>query len=66
MEKEQQLKAALELAIDIIESYEMDMRNSHRKDGGILDICLEESGFCQGRIYKQALSRIRKLAGDAL
>ena len=64
--EEQQLRAALVYAIDIIESYELDMRNSHRDDGGILDICLADSGFCQGRIYEQAMSKIRKLAGDAL
>ena len=58
------LRAALEYAVDIIESYELDVRNSDKDSGGILDINLKDVGFCQGRIYQQALGRIRKLAGD--
>lgn len=51
------LLAALEYAIDIIEAYQMDIRNSEWTG-----VDLEEKGFCQGRIYLRAIERIRALA----
>lgn len=46
-------KNALEYAIQIIESYEMDIRNWNK--GSLLN-----EGFCQGKIYKNALNSIQK------
>lgn len=48
---------ALDYAISIILSYEMELRNSC----DMLGINLIERGFCQGRIYKEALQRIDTL-----
>lgn len=42
---------ALSYALQVIESYEMDIRNWH--DGQLLD-----EGFCQGTIYKTARAHI--------
>lgn len=52
---------ALDFAIAVIESYEMDIRNSEWTG-----VDLVEVGFCQGRIYKQALPRIKAAMGKAL
>lgn len=51
------IKQALEHAKDIIESYEMDIRNWDK--GRLL-----REGFCQGRMYKRALKRVRELEGE--
>jgi len=48
------LLKGLEYAVKIIEQYESDIRNS--KD--LIGIDLAEKGFCQGVIYKEALSKI--------
>lgn len=56
-----QLNAALELAVAVIESYEMDIRNSEWTG-----VDLVECGFCQGTIYKNAVSRIKLAAFGAM
>lgn len=53
-----QLHRALDYAIDIIESYEIDVRNSEP----IVGIDLAKRGFCQGSIYKQAVQRVKDIA----
>jgi len=62
------LEAALEYAISIIESYQMDLRASaetlsaatlNRLAAGD---SLATVGFCQGRIYADAIGRIRRIA----
>jgi len=63
------LRAALEHAIDVIESYQMDLRNSNR--AGIIvsgegDKTLAEIGFCQGSTYRKAVDRIRRIAEGTL
>jgi len=48
------LKKALDYAIEIIEAYEYDCKH--------LDEYLRDNdpkGFCQGKVYKNALTRIR-------
>lgn len=47
---------ALKYAVEIVESYEMDIRNAETTIG----INLVEKGFCQGRIYKNATKEIRR------
>lgn len=51
------MEEALDYAISIIESYEMDIRNSYN----VIGINIKEKGFCQGRTYKNALRRIDAL-----
>lgn len=53
-----QLTAALKVAIGIIESYQMDIRNSEWTG-----VDLEAKGFCQGTVYRLALYDIYKAAG---
>jgi hypothetical protein len=48
------LEDALDYAITIIESYQMDIK--YWDDGRLL-----KEGFCQGTIYKKALEVIKKL-----
>lgn len=58
----------VEYAIMVIESYQMDLRNSEQVLGReglaalVLGKSLAEAGFCQGRIYTGAIERIRELA----
>jgi len=54
MAKITQLEEALSVAINIIESYQADIRE--RKD-------LMDEGFCQGTVYSEAISDIKKIAG---
>lgn len=49
------LREALDYALAIIESYEMDIRNS--------GLNLVGQGFCQGDIYRNARQDIRDIAG---
>lgn len=56
-ERQEALETALDYAICIIESYQMNIRNSHE----IIGCDLVEKGFCQGTIYKYALRVIDKL-----
>jgi len=55
------LKEALKYAIRIIESYEMDIRNSEWTG-----ISLKGKGFCQGTIYTEAIADIKRKAGESL
>lgn len=48
------IEKALEYAINIISSYEMDIRDWDK--GRLI-----KDGFCQGRIYKKALERIEEI-----
>jgi len=48
---------ALKHATSIIESYELDIRNSEE----VIDINLVDKGFCQGSIYKNALENINNI-----
>lgn len=50
------LETALDYAIQIIESYELDIKNSKE----IFGIDLAKRGFCQGIVYKVALGIIEK------
>lgn len=52
------LREALEYAIFIMESYQMDIRNSWH-----LGVDLTQGGFCQGDIYQRAIEDIRHKAG---
>jgi hypothetical protein len=52
---------ALDYAIKIIESYQLDIRNSKN----IIGFDLERKGFCQGEIYKEALEKIERLKRGA-
>jgi len=52
-EKIQKLEDAVQYAMHIIESYEMDIRDSEWTG-----VDLVEKGFCQGRIYKNAILNI--------
>lgn len=63
MENEEikKLNKALDYAIQIIESYQMDIRNSAQfVDGGET---LSDIGFCQGSIYLNSIKDIKKIAG---
>lgn len=51
------LVEALKHAVSIIESYELDIRNSKETAG----VDLLELGFCQGSIYKTAVEDINKM-----
>lgn len=59
LEKSRNLLEALEYAIKVIENYELDCRNlsSYIKDGYSI------KGFCQGRIYKEAIGDTKRIAG---
>ena len=48
---------ALTYAKRIIESYELDLRHSHERVG----VDLVAQGFCQGTVYREALSTIHRL-----
>lgn len=48
------LRAALEYAIRVIESYQMDIRT------------VASEGFCQGSIYLDAVDMIRRIAEGKL
>lgn len=50
---------ALKHAINIIQSYEADIRDMKGYFKGDLSM----KGFCQGRIYKEAVKDIKKIAG---
>ncbi len=54
------LKEALNYAVRIIESYEMDIRNSEWTG-----INLKDKGFCQGTIYTEAIADIKHKAGES-
>jgi hypothetical protein len=54
----QKLIEALAHAVTIIESYEMDIRNSE----SVIGVDLAAKGFCQGEAYKAALATIRRKA----
>lgn len=51
------LVEALKHAINIIESYELDIRNSKE----VIGIDLIEKGFCQGTIYEYAIYDINDI-----
>ncbi len=53
-------RSALEYAIKIIESYEMDIRNAPTTIG----VDLIQHGFCQGRIYKEAIEKIKEATNE--
>jgi hypothetical protein len=54
------LLAALQYALGIIENYEMDIR-----DSAWTGVNLQERGFCQGVIYRDAVRDIlRRARGD--
>lgn len=53
---------ALEYAKRIIESYQMDIRDSARR----LNIDLVALGFCQGLIYREAIPTIERIARGEL
>ena len=55
-----QLNDALDLALLVIDSYEIDIRNSEESCG----VNLKAAGFCQGRLYIKAQENIRKKAGQ--
>lgn len=55
--KEENYYKALKHAINVIESYEADIKDINLKGG------LGMTGFCQGTIYKEAIKDIRKIAG---
>ncbi len=53
------VKKALRYALDVINSYEIDIRNSEWLTGQYEPtLNLIELGFCQGRIYKQVYNDI--------
>ena len=56
--KIKRLEEALEWALMVIDSYEVDIRNSEH-----LGIDLEAKGFCQGHLYREAQAVIRRKAG---
>jgi len=58
MNSKKSLKA-LEYAIDIIESYELSCRDLE----GYIKKGYDIEGFCQGSIFKNAIKRIKKIAG---
>ena len=55
--EKERLRNVLDLAISVIISYQMDIRNS--KWTGVN---LKKKGFCQGRVYKRAIKAIYKIA----
>ncbi len=55
------LKKALGHAIMIIENYEMDIR-----DSSWTGVDLVKKGFCQGSVYKEAISDIEKFKNGEL
>lgn len=55
----QQLRDALDYALQIIDSYEFDIRHGKRMTG----VDLVAAGFCQGAIYREARARIKAMAG---
>jgi hypothetical protein len=60
MNEQQQLeniKRALDMARNVIRSYEMDIRNAV----DIVGVDLVELGFCQGEIYTNALTMIARI-----
>jgi hypothetical protein len=52
---ETRLADALRLALEVIESYQSDIRNS-----GWTGVDLLRKGFCQGRIYKNSAMKIAR------
>lgn len=64
----QRLTYALEYATQVIEGYQMELRNSNAPEHAGLPAALAEgkspaeAGFCQGRTYANALQRIADLA----
>jgi hypothetical protein len=63
----QRLQDALDYAVTVIESYQMDLRNSPETltTGNIAALLLGDSltgiGFCQGSIYTDSLPRIERI-----
>lgn len=58
----QRLQDALDYAVTVIESYQMDLRNSDAEGLALpLPKTLAELGFCQGRIYTDALPRVERI-----
>lgn len=58
------LRDALDYAYTVIEAYQSDLRNSDDPRIGLGPIngkTLEELGFCQGSIYRDALPRIERV-----
>lgn len=47
---DERLAAALRLALSVIESYQLDIRNAKETIG----VDLVGKGFCQGTVYKEA------------
>ena len=60
--REQRLEAALRHAVQVILSYQMDLRNSD----GVCGIKgnLADAGFCQGSIYRNVIADINRKAGE--
>lgn len=56
-EQIENLKLALDMALNVIRSYQMDIRGS----GEWLGVDLVEKGFCQGRIYLGAEAMIKRI-----
>ena len=52
------IEKALNEAISVIRSYQLDIENSEKRP--YLNINLAEKGFCQGVVYKDALNRIKR------
>ena len=57
IDRDGDLIEALKYAIKIIEGYESEIRNS-----AWIGMDLEQKGFCQGVIYKDAIQDINKIA----
>jgi hypothetical protein len=62
LDKNDPIVHALKHALKIIESYEMDIRNSQE----IVNVDLVKLGFCQGSIYLTAQNTIRRIIEDGL
>lgn len=58
--REATVRQALDYAIQIIESYEFDIRHSRAWTG----VDLMSLGFCQGIIYREAVADIKRRRGN--
>lgn len=74
MNDQKRLMDALRYAIQIIESYQLDIRNwdaetntplpmSTVKNVTVHQVTLADKGFCQGSIYLSAVDDIKRRAG---
>lgn len=56
-EQIENLKAALDMARTVIGNYEAEIRGA----ADLIGVDLVEKGFCQGRVYKNALAMIDRI-----